>query len=244
MIFFVITIMVIFILLIYQRKKARHQQQISDMNKRFSEELLKSQLEIQEETFNGISQEIHDNVGQTLSLAKVQVNMMDHQGEFNRELLQELRESISLALSDLKDMAKGMSSERIKLLDIVELINGELQRIKRTGMLLTVLEAEGTVKELPYREKLILFRIVQESLQNIIRHARASEVIVRVTTGIDYLSITVRDDGIGFDPAAKTRSGAGLGLQNIINRTELLKGSASITSAPGAGTAITIGIPL
>ena len=81
----------------------------------FNQQLLQSQLEMQEQTFNIISTEIHDNVGQILSLAKVQLNIIDQGEMLDRSLLADAKESVSKAMIDLRDIAKSLNSERIKL---------------------------------------------------------------------------------------------------------------------------------
>lgn len=78
-------------------------------------EILKAELEIQEQTFNVISQEIHDNVGQILSLAKVQLNIIDRGETLNKDLLTDAQDSVGKALGDLRDIAKSLNAERIQL---------------------------------------------------------------------------------------------------------------------------------
>ena len=209
----------------------------------FNEELLKSRLEIQEHTFNHISQEIHDNVGQILSLAKVQLNIMDQKDELNKTLLGEAQENISKAMNDLRDMAKGLSSERIQLLNLKETIEQELQRVNKTGLMKATVQVEGVEQSIDVQGKLIIFRILQECLQNIIKHAEATQVVVSIHYKPDVLIVLVSDNGKGFDINLKPDNEKGLGLQNMINRAIVLGGSVGIESTPGAGTKIYLTIP-
>lgn len=227
----------------YNNRKLLAAKEKQMLKENFEKQLLQSRLEVQEQIFNDISQEIHDNVGQILTLAKIQVNVMDHNGVFNREILKEVKECIGRALADLRDIAKSLSSQRIQQMRMSDLINAELQRIKKTGLSDTDLVVTGTEKELALQDKLILFRMVQESLQNIIKHAKAREIKVDINYAINQLSVTIRDDGVGFDLQQKIESGNGLGLQNIINRAVLINGKATINSAINEGTCVDIHVP-
>lgn len=242
-IFLVITIMIIFILLFYQKKRFQHRQLVSDMKKQFSEELFKSQLEIQEQTFNDISQEIHDNVGQILSLAKVQINIMNESEYMSRDMLNEVKDNVGKAMSDLRDIAKSLSSDRIKMMGIHTAVRGEIDRINKSGALQATIVVRGDEKKMNEQKKLILFRVIQESLQNIIKHAHASEVLLTFDYQEELLMTTIRDNGQGFEIKEAQARNTGLGLVNIQTRTMLAGGASSIESIPGQGTAITINMP-
>jgi two-component system NarL family sensor kinase len=241
--FFVITVMVTLILLVYQRKKARHQQQIDDMNKRFSEELLKSQLEMQEETFNRISQEIHDNVGQIMSLAKVQVNIMTESNDMNKDMLNEVKLNIGKAMTDLRDIARSLSSDRIRTLSVHSAALSEAERLNKSGIIHIDVEVEGQERKMQEDKKLILFRIIQESIQNIIKHANASETVIRFSYNAEEIETIIRDNGQGFDTSEAFSRSTGLGLSNIRTRAMLAGGRSQIQSRPESGTTIIINMP-
>lgn len=233
----VFLIMVIF----YNSRKlaaAKEKQQLKD---NFEKQLLQSRLEVQDEIMNHISQEIHDNVGQILSLAKLQINVIDESGVFNKERITDLKESVSRALHDLREIAKSMNSQRVQQSSIEELVDAELSRINKTGFTNTSLHITGLEKDFAYRGKLILFRIIQECLQNIIKHANATEIKVNIAFNNEQMVIDIRDNGIGFNIDDKQEKG--MGLQNIINRTTLINGKVSFNSVINAGTTIHITVP-
>jgi two-component system, NarL family, sensor kinase len=236
---------VVFLVMIsyYNNKKMLAAKEKQMLKNSFEKLLLESRLEIQDEILNNISQEIHDNVGQILSLAKLQLNIIDQAGIFDKERVMDVKESISRAMQDLRDIAKSMNSQRIQQHSMEELVTAELKRISKTGSANTSLDITGTEKEFEFREKLILFRIIQECLQNIIKHANATEVKVSIQHSNNQLAISISDNGKGFDLNQETLPGNGLGLQNIINRTTLIKGKVSITTALNEGTCIHINIP-
>jgi two-component system NarL family sensor kinase len=226
----------------YNNKKmqlAREKRQLQDL---FEKQLLQSRLEMQDQTFNTISQEIHDNVGQTLSLAKVQVGIMEERNSLDKTLLTEIKESISRAMTDLRDIAKSLNSQRLQVMGLVECISQELDRLKKTGSVNTSLTVSGEERKFEYQQKLILFRIIQETLQNIIKHAKATNVMVTIEN-TNSTTILIHDDGLGFDVGSMTRDNNGLGLQNIINRATLIGGSIKIGSIINEGTTVLITIP-
>jgi signal transduction histidine kinase len=210
------------------------------MRATFDKQLLESKLEIQEQTFGMISQEIHDNVGQILSLAKVQLGIMEQKQSVDGELLGNVKESISLAMTELRDIAKSLSSERLQQLSLQDSIGQEIRRINRSGIIKISSEIQGTEKNIPDQHKLIAFRIVQEGLQNILKHAGASDVKVTIRYLEDRVLITIFDNGVGFDPETELKKKDGLGLQNILRRATLVGGKADIISKPGEGTTLQI----
>lgn len=205
-------------------------------------ELLKAELEIQEQTFNTISREIHDNVGQILSLAKVQLNIIDQGDTLNKELLADAKDSVSKALGDLRDIAKSLNTERIQLSSLPEIIVHEVQRLNRAGLIHVSFHCEGKVQNIQDQKKLIAFRIIQEALQNILKHSKAKNVDMLFQYGPDHLTIIIQDNGIGFDKELLSKKD-GLGLENIVNRASMINGKAEITSTINKGTTITITSP-
>lgn len=212
------------------------------MKSSFEKMILQSQLEIQEQTFNSISQEIHDNVGQILSLVKVQLNIMEEKETTDRGLLDDARENISKAMTDLRDIAKGLSSERIRVVGLASTVELEVQRINRIGIVHIRLLIEGTEMKIDNQKQLILFRVIQESLQNIIKHAGASAVQIHFLYRENALEIRISDNGRGFAFHQEELAYKGLGLQNIFKRMEMIGGKAHIESVVQEGTTVTLKI--
>src|SRR5579871_1946024 len=226
---------VILVAYINQRKK-KHLEEKQEMQTNFQQELLRTQLEIQEQTFNHISQEIHDNVGQILSLAKVQINIMNESDNLNKGMLNEVKENVGKAMSDLRDIAKSLSTERIRNMSIHTVVSNEADRINKSGFGYVHVAMEGTEREMSDHKKLILFRIIQESLQNCIKHASASQINIRLAYLPTVLDITIRDNGKGFDANEMMQKSGGLGLMNMKTRAALAGGSSSIESKINDGT--------
>ncbi len=242
LVFLVLSLALIFYVFIFQKRQTFYLNQSEKMKDEFQQQLLQSQLEMQEHTFNTISQEIHDNVGQILSLAKVQLNIIDQSETLDKTLLADAKDSVSKAMTDLRDIAKSLNSERIRLSSLPEITANELQRISRAGLILTSIKTEGKEQNMQEQKKLIIFRVIQEALQNILKHSKAKNVGVFFCYEADNLLIEIKDNGTGFDATLLTKKD-GLGLQNIVNRAGLIGGKADIKSIINEGTIITITSP-
>jgi two-component system NarL family sensor kinase len=209
----------------------------------YNEQLLKAQLEIQEQTFNMISMEIHDNVGQTLSLLMVQLNIMEQREQLDRPLMAEARESVSKAMTDLRDLAKSMSTERVQHSNLQEMTAHEVRRMSNTGGIQVELSTEGEEYPLKNELKLIVFRMIQECFQNINKHAEATLLNIIFTYTADFLTIIINDNGKGFDEEILLQGSAGLGIKNVISRAAMIGGAASIKSTINEGTTVIITTP-
>src|SRR5882762_4013985 len=168
--FFVIGAGIAFFVLLYYKRRRTYLKENELLKANYEKSLLQSRLEVQEQSFDFISQELHDNIGQLLSLAKVQLNIIDQKKTYDALAMTEVKENISKAINDLRDMARGLNTGNIHLSALTDLVTVEISRINRTGLLLATLELKGDEPKIKNDHKLILFRIIQESLQNIIKH--------------------------------------------------------------------------
>jgi two-component system NarL family sensor kinase len=236
---------IIFFLFLYQRRRTKHLIEITRLKLSFVQTILQTELEIQEHAFNHISQEIHDNVGQVLSLAKMQANIIatSESKAKDLELFKELKENINKALADLREMAKSLSTERVKEMNLFVAITLESERINKSGNIGISCLLQGQEHEMDGQKKLILFRIIQESLQNIIRHASASKIEISLIYDLDKLKASIKDNGKGFNVEEKLKLKTGLGLRNIITRASMAGGNSDIKSIINEGTTITIKMP-
>jgi two-component system NarL family sensor kinase len=229
--------------LLFLKKKRKMQREKEQLQISFDKAILQSQLEIQEQTFLSVSQEIHDNVGQILSLAKVQLNLMEEQSAEKNPLLNHVSENISKAMTDLRDLAKGLNSERIRVLGLFPAVEQEVQRINRAGILNIQLSTTGTEEKTDGSRELILFRVVQECLQNIIKHAQASQVSINFSFQPASAEVVITDNGKGFNYTEALKVSSGLGLRNIHNRMELIGGTVQFDSQDKQGTRIQLYMP-
>ena len=242
-IFFILTCALVFFMLYFQKKKFQHVREKVELEKQNAEQIFTSRLEVQEQTFNTISEEIHDNVGQLLSLAKVQLSLLEKGETTDTLLIADIKENIGNALTDLRDIAKSLSTSRIQQLTLLQATETELQRINRSGFITCTMQVTGVEQLIPEQNKIILFRIVQESFQNTIKHANATQINITLKYFDKYFEIVIVDNGIGFETDKKELAESGLGLQNIVTRSMLIGGNATINSIVNKGTNVTLTIP-
>jgi hypothetical protein len=232
-----------FLIIYFKRLNAMRLAQ-EKLQAEIANEVNNARIEIQQSTLNNISQEIHDNVGQLLSLTKMQLNLLEAQEVKDNNLISEAKDNISKAMTDLRDLAKGMSSDRIQLLGLYDSVTQEALRINKVGRLQVQVNSNGTKKEPEHKKQLVVFRVIQECFQNILKHAQANHVLVTFTYQPDSFHVVIKDDGVGFDYQPGSPSSEGLGLMNIFNRIHLVGGEVTVNSSPGAGTSVHIKVPL
>jgi two-component system, NarL family, sensor kinase len=245
--FLVLVSILIFVVLFYQKKKFLHVRQLFQIDKLHTETLFQSQIEIQEETLKNISQEIHDNIGQVLSLIKLNLNSLSEpQNPADKEKLENSIDLLSKSIKDLRDVARSINTDYVLQIGLNNAIRQQLSLLEKTGVFQTKMNEFGEARSLGQRNELIVFRIVQELLNNIVKHANASIIEIKAFYDIDKLKLMVIDNGRGFDIAAvkiSDNTTKGLGLSNMLNRINLINGRLDIYSEPGKGTTISIELP-
>ena len=206
------------------------------------QELLKTKLEIQEQTLNNISAEIHDNIGQTLSFIKLNINTIDlYAPDAAQKKLLESKTLLSKVIQDLRDLAKTFNTDFISKTGLAKGLDQQLLFLKKTDLYETILSVNGEEVKYESHRELVIFRIVQELLNNVVKHAEASEIKITMDYLSDKLKITIQDNGKGFDIQQQQLTGnKGLGLSNIHNRIRLIKGQVFYESKPGKGTNVII----
>lgn len=208
------------------------------------QELLTVRLEIQEQTYRTISQELHDNIGQVLSLVLLNINTVDVLNpEATREKLAESKNLLKKTIQDIRDISKTLNTDFINEIGLTNAVDQQLQLLKRTGIYSTQLVVEGDLYGCEPERELMIFRVVQELLNNIVRHAGANQIIVSMKYELEKLVIKVCDNGKGFDVQTQGLShDRGLGLRNIPNRLKLIGGAIFLESELKKGTTATIEI--
>lgn len=241
---------VITMLLLYQKRKLVQEKEMETLKTAFENELLQTRLEIQEEVLKNISMEIHDNIGQIMLLANVNISILQTMPlpAGAPELIKDTKIMLSKATEDLSQLSRSLNSDRITEIGVFAAIKYELNLLAQKGLFEIIItdpdDDEGN--RLPKETQLLVFRMFQEICNNIIKHAKATRVTLSITkkeTGIDIL---LADNGVGFEftPSPTGHSAYnGVGLRSLQSRINLFKGSVTIQSIFGEGTTICIFIP-
>ncbi|MEO6000820.1 MAG: ATP-binding protein [Chitinophagaceae bacterium] len=212
----------------------------------FEKELLKTQLEIQEETFQHISLELHDNVGHFLSLAKLHLTTL--RIPIHEELTKKMDAAallIAYSLDEIRNISKSLNPENIKSNGLIKTVEQQIEQLQKSGQFTINFTLSGKTCYLEDQKEIVLFRILQESLNNIVRHSKANLIHIKLHYDEQKLLLSIHDNGIGFniDHLYRNEKHNSSGLKNIIKRSSLLNATHEILSIPGEGTTIKIITP-
>ena len=231
---------IISFLFFYQKKRNHHLAQQKQQQSDFKNELLKTQIEVQEQTLSYISGEIHDNITQVLSFIKLSLGMARNlKATETQAKLDESRELVSQVINDLRDLSKSLSFEHISAVGLIRTINVEAERVNKSGLITIDIFIEGEVYPLGDEKELVVFRIFQEVLNNALKHSGAKHLKIMLQYHSELFNLTLEDDGTGFD-VDTLNDKSGSGLKNIENRAALIGGTAVINSSIGKGCCVKV----
>ncbi|NML20352.1 sensor histidine kinase [Pseudoflavitalea sp. G-6-1-2] len=236
---------IVTILFTYQRRQHQQEQELTRLKDLYEQEALRSQLEIQEETFKMLSQELHDNIGQSLSVVKLSLAILpvDKQHEA-WEPIQNARDILNKAVLDLAGLNKSLHTDRIAQIGLVEAISFEVESLRKSRLVDVAFAVNGYEQLLDEQKSVMLFRIFQEMLNNTLKHSQASRIEISLSfTEDNQFILLLADNGVGFDIDAKRNSvssSSGVGLKSIFNRAKLVGADIDMHSEIGKGTTTTI----
>lgn len=197
-------------------------------------------LETQELERNLLGRELHDNINQLLAAVRLQLSYSLKNFSGCRPVLVQCRENIIEAIDEVRRLAHRMVMPRFSERTLPEMLENLVDNYQY-DQVIRLDTSRWKDETVPVPVKEVFFRVVQEQLSNIYKHARATRVTIHVTSRDDGAALAVEDNGIGFFPDEKT---GGIGLSNIRSRVESHDGEFRITSAPGQGCVLLVDIPL
>ncbi len=239
--------LILSLLVLYQKKQISFLKEIESIRSEAEKSLLNTQLEIQEQTLLNISREIHDHISLNLTLAKLNL-LTPNQSEWNQNI-DRVNSSIDLlskTIHDLSDISHSMLPGFIEDFGLIKTLEIEVEKIKKPGKLNAVLVLEGNSVFMNSQTELMIFRIVQEAFNNVLKHAGAKNVLLRLYYSESRMEVIIQDDGIGFcteQNIQKENKVRHSGLLNMRKRTKLINGNCDIISEVGIGTRIHLFIP-
>jgi two-component system NarL family sensor kinase len=236
---------IVFILFLYQRRQISYQKGLEMLKSDFEKTLLTTQLEIQEQTFQNISREIHDNIGLSLTLAKLNLNTIDwNNAGHSQEKVGGSINFISRAIEDLSYISKALHTGFIEENGLLKALELEINKIQKLGIFNIRYDVTGSPVYMQTQKELVIFRIIQEVLNNCIKHAEATALEVLLNYQNDFVDIQLIDNGKGFSRRSTIdQTGKGTGLMNIVKRAAYINGTCQINSFPGKGTTVHLKIP-
>ncbi|WP_422104851.1 sensor histidine kinase [Winogradskyella sp.] len=232
-----ITIIVFFIA--FQKRKNQLLLDQLKQKQAFEEELANAQQEIQEATLKHVGRELHDNVGQLLSVATMQMNALSKAvHEDVKSKVDSASEALKESLAEVRNLSKSLNSDVIANLGFDATVKNEIARLNKSGLLTANLSIEG--ENINFKNKkdgIILFRILQEFFSNTLKYAEAEHLNVHLDYNPKALRIEVTDNGKGFDIDGVEQ---GSGMTNMKKRAELIDTEFYLESKPDKGTTLTL----
>lgn len=215
------------------------------MQQKFESEMLQARVEVQDQTMQSIATELHDNVGQLLSLTTLTLNSVNLSDEIKaKKKIENSLELVNKSIKELRELAKLLHGEQLVENGIGHAIDQEISWLSKSGAYTIKVNntLAGSGHSSPDKD-LIILRLLQEIINNIIKHAQATEIQIDAHLKTGTLSLIVQENGVGFNPDEIKAKKSGMGLNSIYKRIEMINGKLILNSAPGEGTSISIEVP-
>lgn len=226
----------------YKKKQDAYLHQLKLMKEDYDKQLMWSQIEMQEEAFAHLGQELHDDIGQLLSSTKLLINVTQRSMQEIPDTLQIAEDTLSTAIQHLRALSKSFSRQWLDQFSLVENLKAEVERINSSRAITVKFTYELVELPLQAEPQIILFRIIQEAMQNCIKHARPQVIDISIRKADQQLILIIADDGSGFDK--DSMASIGMGIRNMQHRTSLLGGDIRWEVTTAGGTAVLITLPL
>lgn len=236
------------LVLFFQKKKYRQKQQLLRIEQESQQQAIQARLEVEEQTRLYIIRELHDNISTAASLVKINLGLLSAT-EDTRKKAQYLTESQTLIknlITDIKQLSVSLDPGRISSIPFSRALKDEVDRIRKLGLFDIQYSVSGEEWPVPPDSQIIIYRVCQEWLHNIIKYANASEVEILVSFMPDQLDLHITDNGSGFDINTGRPDNGGIdgsGIINLHKRIKIIGGNIYLDSTPGRGTRCYLQIP-
>jgi signal transduction histidine kinase len=238
------TLIVILLTLFFYFSKKKNSFLIEQMKSKhyFQSELVKTRIEIKDQTLSESSKELHDNIGQILSVAIMQLNLLlyDEKKIVKPKELNDLKEIIANALDEIRILSRIINKENTLQCNFIEAIQLDLDKIKKLKKIKCILNWDGISPQINFEHELFIYRIFQEAIHNSLKHSHSEIFEITIQTSKDHFLLTLTDFGIGYNT---NELSTGSGLNNMKLRAQLIGASIAINSNNN-GTSIKLIYPL
>ncbi|WP_370226238.1 sensor histidine kinase [Mesoflavibacter sp.] len=238
-----ITSLVILFFIVFQKRKNKLLIDKIKQKQAFEKELSNAQTEIQEQTLKNIGWELHDNVGQLLAAASMQLNILKTKLGDDDVLnsFKDASDTVKESLKEVRMLSRSLNNEVILNIGFEKSISNELDRLKKMKFASAELNVKGDIVEFENKKhEIIIFRILQEFFSNTVKYSEAKNLFVILDYQENHLKIIAKDDGVGFD---MTTVNKGAGLLNMQSRAELINMEYQLISQPGDGVTLELLYP-
>ncbi len=238
----VLTILLFSLLYFFNQKRIKYIIEKQEGLRKAERELERARIENQEHLLKSLSWELHDNIGQLLSVSKMQLSMMSVPvRNEDKKMLDDTISLLGQVLDDVRNLSKSLNTESIVFMGLLKAATFEIERLNRLKFINASYFVSGHVVTMHHEHEIILFRIIQEVISNVIKHARATTFSLTFTFSEHQLLILCEDNGMGMNTDS---SGYGLGLKNIVSRANMIKASSHFENKVDGGLKTSICYPL
>ena len=239
----IVTTLVIVFFVVFQKRKNKLMLDKIKQQQAFEEELTQIQTETQEQTLKNIGWELHDNVGQLLSFASMQLSILKMQmADDVKEKFTDTTKALSDSLAEVRSLSKTLNNEVVLNIGFEKSVTNELNRLKKMKFTSAELKTKGDKVDFKDRKhEIIIFRILQEFLSNSVKYSDAKNLSIVLEYLPNNIKITASDDGKGFDMKTVEK---GSGLINMKSRAALINAELDLYSKPNEGVQLTLNYPI
>ncbi len=239
-VFFTLIVILLVIFFYFLKKKNKFLVEKMEADLYFQSELVKTRIEIKDQTLSEISKELHDNIGQIISVAIMQLNICISSKDVQMNELKDLKTLLAKSLDELRILSRIINKDNLLQNNFLEAIQQDLERIRKLKKIKFNFKQIGAVPTINKEHELIIYRIFQEALHNSLKHSRSDLFDVHIETTDSLFKLKLKDFGIGYD---LEKSNSGIGLNNMKLRAKLI-GAELILNSDSTGTSVTIEYPL
>ncbi|MFD2908150.1 sensor histidine kinase [Flavobacterium ardleyense] len=233
---FSLCVVMVFLFVIFQKKKNVLLMHQTEAARQYEKEIIESQVEIREQTLRNISWELHDNIGQLLTLAKIQLQSVKE----NPHHITDVNDNLTTIINEVRSLSKSINPDYISKINLSEAVQIEIDRFNKLNYIKASLTTKGDIFQLDKKAEIIIFRILQEFFSNTIKHSKATELAVEMEYVKNKLYIKAIDNGRGFE--VNNAGNNGIGLTNMKKRGALINAEVAINSEIDTGTSLIIAL--
>jgi signal transduction histidine kinase len=234
----------IFLFVVYYRRNIRAKEELHEMENQHQQLLIFSNLQTLEDERKRFAEDLHDEVGASLSAIRLHASRieMDVKDDGTKGRLKDVKEIIDHAMASTRRISHNMLPPGLELFGLSKITEDLVAQITRANSIDIKVNKEANTGRLDYKTELMLYRVLQELINNTIKHAEASDVQINFSSDDKQYYIYYSDNGKGFDTTSVRYNG--LGLRNLESRIKLINGTYSFSTSPGSGLQVKMNIPL
>jgi signal transduction histidine kinase len=227
---------IFFFFIVYQKRLLKKELEINRIKAEQQKEILKNTVQAQEKERKRIARDLHDEVGAMLSVVKLNVGRIEKKSTDSkpRSLATETKSYLDDVINQVRRISRDLMPPSLEKLGLSFALEEMVNWINKSDQVKIELSRKSKPARFDIKKELAVFRIVQELINNALKHSNASKIFIKIRFAENYMAVSVADNGVGFNPDKLEKTG--LGLKNLESRAELMGGQYKMKSSPGKGT--------